>query len=266
MRLIEGFVEDEVTVAVVGANGFVGRGVARLLTARDIRCIEIDQQNENYQASDLLQVRDADIVISATGQPGILDERHLTPYHRLVVDCGYVPIGNEKYGDVARSAATIPQNITPVPGGAGPIEMAILMERIVYKEIDRDLRPWRLQDFQTINYYDRASLQQQQQVWASEIYPIARELMVLKQNELEEISPGVVKLTGQSNYNLVLDSTAGCLSIQGKSNRGELARFSQRGDQVYSATGLTGQDRSNWQTIAQTIPSLRRQQNRDLER
>ncbi|MBW4528396.1 MAG: hypothetical protein KME18_24990 [Phormidium tanganyikae FI6-MK23] len=162
VRVIEAFVEDDVTVAVVGAREFVGRGVTQLLNDRNISYIAIDQRDENFQAADLLRVREADIVVSATGQPGILDERHLTPFHRLVVDCGYVPMGDEKLGDIAKSAVTIPQNITPVPNGTGPIEMAILMERIVRKEIDPNLTPWRLQDYQSIHYYDRVTLGQKQ--------------------------------------------------------------------------------------------------------
>lgn len=48
------------------------------------------------------------------------------------------------FGDVHPQAVTIPQYLTPVPGGVGPVEMAVLMERIVRQEIDPGLAAWRL--------------------------------------------------------------------------------------------------------------------------
>lgn len=261
VRVVEAFAHDDVTVAVVGARGFVGRGVVQLLDERNVQYIAIDQRDQGYQESDLLRVREADIIISATGQCGILDERHLTPYHRLVVDCGYVPIENDRYGDIARSAATIPQNITPVPNGTGPIEMAILMERIVRKEIDPDLMPWRLQDYQSIHYYDRETLSQKQQEWATAIYPIAEQWMLLNQNRLERTSSRILKLDASPDYKLILNSQENSLSIEGKNNRGELAKFNPIDGQVYSAIGLTELERQNWQAIARSIAALQRQQN-----
>jgi methylenetetrahydrofolate dehydrogenase (NADP+) / methenyltetrahydrofolate cyclohydrolase len=81
-----------------------------------------------------------------------LDERHLTQSHVLVVDGGYVPMKDtdgkeQKYGDVARSATGISQFITIAPGGVGQIEMAILMERVIKQNIDREIRPWRLENY-----------------------------------------------------------------------------------------------------------------------
>jgi methylenetetrahydrofolate dehydrogenase (NADP+) / methenyltetrahydrofolate cyclohydrolase len=147
VRMVEAFIQDDVIVAVVGAEGFVGRGVVEQLRELNIACILIDRRYSDYAEDSLMQVREADIVITTVGQPGILDERHLTPYHRLVVDCGYVPQEDgQKLGDVARSAYGIPQNITPVPNGTGPVEMAVLMERIIEQNIDPDLERWKLED------------------------------------------------------------------------------------------------------------------------
>ena len=71
-------------------------------------------------------------VVSASGVPRLVDERHLKPKHKLVVDSGFVPLPNQLViGDVKRSAYNIPQNITPVPNGVGPMQMAVLLERII---------------------------------------------------------------------------------------------------------------------------------------
>jgi methylenetetrahydrofolate dehydrogenase (NADP+) / methenyltetrahydrofolate cyclohydrolase len=45
-------------------------------------------------------------------------------------------------GDIHPSAQKIPQHTTPVPGGIGPGEMAVLMDRIVRQEADPGRQPW----------------------------------------------------------------------------------------------------------------------------
>lgn len=73
----------------------------------------LDQRDPGFQLQDLLRVGDADVVVSVTGQPELLDERHLTPFHRVVVDSGYVPLGDRLYRDIRQSATSISQNYTP---------------------------------------------------------------------------------------------------------------------------------------------------------
>jgi methylenetetrahydrofolate dehydrogenase (NADP+) / methenyltetrahydrofolate cyclohydrolase len=137
-RLVEPFARDHPRIAVVGSNGFVGRGVVRMLEANGHQPVKLDL------GDDLSRVREADIVISVTGTPGVLGPEHLRPEHRLVVDSGFVPQPDGSVrGDVRPEAYPIPQHITPVPGGTGPTEMAILMERAVRKEVAPDLAPWR---------------------------------------------------------------------------------------------------------------------------
>jgi hypothetical protein len=60
---------------------------------------------------------------------------------------------------------------------------------------------------------------------------------------------------------MLLNSQENSLSVEGKNNRGELAKFSPIDGQVYSAIGLTDLDQRNWQTIARSISALQRQQN-----
>jgi methylenetetrahydrofolate dehydrogenase (NADP+) / methenyltetrahydrofolate cyclohydrolase len=151
-RVVEPFLRNDSKVAIIGSEGFVGRGIERILRGIGVAVIPIDKSLPDFENQGLLRVRDADIVVSVTGQPGILDERHLTKSQVLVVDGGYVPMidadGKErKYGDVARSATEIPQFITIVPGGVGPIEMAILMERVIRQNIDPDVKSWKLEDY-----------------------------------------------------------------------------------------------------------------------
>jgi 5,10-methylene-tetrahydrofolate dehydrogenase/methenyl tetrahydrofolate cyclohydrolase len=138
VRVAEPFLADRPTVAVVGARGFIGRGVVGLLERHGIDPIRLDI------GDDLTRVRDADVVISVAGNPGILGPEHLQPHHRLVIDSSFVPqVDGTVLGDVRPDAVGIPQHITPVPGGIGPVEMAILVERTVRMLVAPDLPSWR---------------------------------------------------------------------------------------------------------------------------
>ncbi|MFF7389889.1 tetrahydrofolate dehydrogenase/cyclohydrolase catalytic domain-containing protein [Streptomyces scabiei] len=139
-RVVEPFAKDDPVIAVVGSKGFVGQGVVTTLRERGHRLMELDA------GDDLRRVRDADIVVSVTGNPGILGPDHLRPHHRLVVDSGFVPQADGTVkGDVQRAAYDIPQHLTPVPGGIGPVEMATLMERVVRREVDPNAPSWKVE-------------------------------------------------------------------------------------------------------------------------
>ncbi|MCN9241326.1 bifunctional 5,10-methylenetetrahydrofolate dehydrogenase/5,10-methenyltetrahydrofolate cyclohydrolase [Streptomyces sp. RY43-2] len=139
-RVVEPFAQDDPTIAVVGSKGFVGQGVVTTLREQGHRLMELDA------GDDLLKVRDADIVVSVTGNPGILGPEHLQPHHRLVVDSGFVPQADGSVrGDVQHAAYHIPQHLTPVPGGIGPVEMATLMERVIRKEVDPNAQSWKVE-------------------------------------------------------------------------------------------------------------------------
>jgi 5,10-methylene-tetrahydrofolate dehydrogenase/methenyl tetrahydrofolate cyclohydrolase len=73
-------------------------------------------------------VRSADIVVAAVGQANFVRGSWIKP-GAIVVDAGYNP-GN--VGDVAfDEAAPIAGAITPVPGGVGPMTIALLVEQTV---------------------------------------------------------------------------------------------------------------------------------------
>ncbi|MFE7948662.1 tetrahydrofolate dehydrogenase/cyclohydrolase catalytic domain-containing protein [Streptomyces sp. NPDC057426] len=138
-RVAEPFATDNPRIAVVGSKGFVGQGVMSMLHADGHDPMALDYGDK------LEHVRDADIVISVTGNPGILTPDHIQPHHRVVIDSGFVPQADGSVrGDVRPEAYGIPQNLTPVPGGIGPVEMATLMERIIRQEVDPNVTPWKV--------------------------------------------------------------------------------------------------------------------------
>ena len=126
-------------VAVVGAKGFVGRAVCRALQASDCAYVPLDL------GDDLTRVHDAKTVIAAASAAEILDARHLTAKHEMVVDVGFCPVGRElkKFvGNVSRGAYAVPARLTETPGGMGPLAMAVLVERLVERAIGQAIQKW----------------------------------------------------------------------------------------------------------------------------
>lgn len=135
------------TVAVIGggsdasfgALGFVGGAVVELLKDRKIP-VQVFEKGD-----DLREVKKCDLVVSAVGTPRVVTKDHLKPEHELVVDTGFIPEkGGKAVGDVDESARGIPRYITPVPGGTGPVEMAVLMERAA-KLLGIKARTWQVE-------------------------------------------------------------------------------------------------------------------------
>lgn len=255
VRTAAPYMDDHPLIAVVGARGFVGRGVVAQFQAQGTAILALDARDPGFTPDDLLQVTEADIVISAVGQPEILDERHLRPHHRIVIDCGFSPIGEEIFGDVKKSAYSIPQNITPVPGGIGPTEMAILAERLVQKEVAPDLENWALAKR---SYLSRAEVAEIQQQWASDIRPTVAQMLTLSsdRNEVEG-----------NHYRVTLDEEANALSLYSKDGRGLLVEYRQNAGSVeITNNNLSAKDMAAWQQIQQIFnQQVARTQQPDIE-
>lgn len=76
--------------------------------------------------------RQADILIVATGRANMIKQEHVKP-GAVVIDVGINRLENGKlagdvdFGEVAEVAG----KITPVPGGVGPMTIAMLMKNTV---------------------------------------------------------------------------------------------------------------------------------------
>lgn len=128
---------DDEVCAIIGAKGRVGRGVANLMRYRVKQLLEVDL------GDDLEVVRQASIVISAVGLPGLILPRHLQSA-KLVIDVGFsfdehAGIGR---GDVSPTCYSLPLVITPVPGGVGPLQVLTLLERAVFQASCIEFTPW----------------------------------------------------------------------------------------------------------------------------
>lgn len=83
--------------------------------------------NENTTDLDE-KISNADIIVSATGTPGLINDRNVK-VGAVVIDVGFTLVDGKVFGDADMSKLTyIASSITPVPGGVGPVTVACLLE------------------------------------------------------------------------------------------------------------------------------------------
>lgn len=70
---------------------------------------------------------DADVIVVAVGIAGFLTPDVVKPHH-IVIDVGINRVGEKVVGDMAPECSDLISYYTPVPGGVGPMTVAMLME------------------------------------------------------------------------------------------------------------------------------------------
>ncbi len=117
---------------VIGRSNLVGKPIAALLLAADCTVTVAHSRSTDLPAL----CRTADVLVAAAGRPGMVEADWIKP-GAVVIDVGInrVPApekGRGKtrlVGDVAFPAAlATAAAVTPVPGGVGPMTIAMLME------------------------------------------------------------------------------------------------------------------------------------------
>lgn len=111
-------------VVVVGASNIVGKPMALMALQRDATVTVCHARTRNLAQ----HTRLADVLICAAGQAGLIDGSMVKP-GAVVVDVGInrLPDGSIT-GDVDfRSVAEKASRLTPVPGGVGPMTVAVLV-------------------------------------------------------------------------------------------------------------------------------------------
>jgi methylenetetrahydrofolate dehydrogenase (NADP+)/methenyltetrahydrofolate cyclohydrolase len=107
---------------VVGRSTTVGRPMAFLLLQRDATVTICHTRTRDLPAV----IEEADILIAAAGRAGLIPADAIRP-GAAVVDFGANVVDGKMVGDVAPEAAERAGLFTPVPGGTGPVTVAMLL-------------------------------------------------------------------------------------------------------------------------------------------
>ncbi|MFC7440964.1 bifunctional methylenetetrahydrofolate dehydrogenase/methenyltetrahydrofolate cyclohydrolase FolD [Laceyella putida] len=112
---------------VVGRSNIVGKPISLLLQRADATVTMCHSRTVDLAS----YTRQADILIAAVGRPEMLTREHVKP-GAVVIDVGVNRhhgklVGDVKFDEVKEIASAI----TPVPGGVGPMTIAMLMRNTV---------------------------------------------------------------------------------------------------------------------------------------
>ena len=113
---------------VVGRSNIVGKPMAMLLLNEHCTVTICHSRTKDLARF----TRDADILVAAVGRPGIITGEMIKP-GAAVIDVGINRLESGKLmGDVDfASAEPVAGAITPVPGGVGPMTIAMLMQNAI---------------------------------------------------------------------------------------------------------------------------------------
>ena len=105
-------------------DSFLPEGVTHIISEYDPAQPITSEKNQKFVAD----IKDADIIISAAGCPGLVTADYVSP-GQIVIDVGVTldKVG-KLHGDAAfEEVEPIVHAITPVPGGVGPMTITMLL-------------------------------------------------------------------------------------------------------------------------------------------
>jgi methylenetetrahydrofolate dehydrogenase (NADP+)/methenyltetrahydrofolate cyclohydrolase len=135
MRLIDatGAAVEGKRAVVIGRSDIVGKPVAALLLSRNATVTICHSRTRELAAI----AREADILVAAIGKARFVTAEMIKP-GAIVIDVGINRVDGKLAGDVDFEAAReIAGFITPVPGGVGPMTIAVLMSNTVRAAVRR---------------------------------------------------------------------------------------------------------------------------------
>jgi methylenetetrahydrofolate dehydrogenase (NADP+) / methenyltetrahydrofolate cyclohydrolase len=111
---------------VVGRSNIVGRPVSLLLLHANATVTICHSRTVDLTA----RTREADVLVVAVGQAGVIGAEHVRE-GAVVIDVGVNREGEKLVGDVDPAVTERASLITPVPGGVGPMTIAMLLKNAV---------------------------------------------------------------------------------------------------------------------------------------
>lgn len=108
---------------VIGRSNIVGKPVALLLLNENATVTLCHSRTQNLPEV----TKRADILVAALGSPGFVTGEMIKP-GAIVIDVGTTRVDGKLKGDVMFEQAQKAAFITPVPGGVGPMTIAMLLD------------------------------------------------------------------------------------------------------------------------------------------
>jgi methylenetetrahydrofolate dehydrogenase (NADP+)/methenyltetrahydrofolate cyclohydrolase len=113
-------------VVVLGRSNIVGKPLAGLLLREDATVTVAHSRTRNLPEV----TRRAEVLVVAVGRPHLVRKEWVRP-GAIVVDVGVNRVEGKLLGDVHPEVAEVASALTPVPGGVGPMTVAMLMANTV---------------------------------------------------------------------------------------------------------------------------------------
>ena len=120
-------------VVIIGRSNIVGKPLAQMLTNRHATVTLAHSKTDKLYLNKLIE--NADILVSATGQNTFKTSEFKGPKDLIIIDVGIRRDQNSKkiHGDITIDGVSHEDKtirITPVPGGVGPMTVAMLIENL----------------------------------------------------------------------------------------------------------------------------------------
>lgn len=113
-------------ITVVGAGKLVGQPTARWLIKEGAIVSVVTRESGDIKE----HVKDADIIILGAGKAGILTP-DMVKKGVVIIDAGTTESEGEVRGDAAPECAEVASVFTPVPGGVGPVSVAMIFKNLM---------------------------------------------------------------------------------------------------------------------------------------
>lgn len=127
--IAEVFVRSKVSVrgkraVVVGSGRLVGAPAVELLTELGAQVVVVTKSHGSLD-----ELKDADIVVSGAGEPRLIKPEMLKQ-GVVLIDAGTSEAVGRLVGDAEPKCAEVASVFTPVPGGIGPIAVAMIFKNL----------------------------------------------------------------------------------------------------------------------------------------
>jgi methylenetetrahydrofolate dehydrogenase (NADP+)/methenyltetrahydrofolate cyclohydrolase len=114
-------------ITLIGYGKLVGKPLATMLQNRGLDFTICTHSTQNLKK----QTKQADILISATGVAHLI-KSNLVKKNAIIIDAGTAKLDGKLVGDVDfQNVFNKASRITPVPGGVGPMTIAMLVENLI---------------------------------------------------------------------------------------------------------------------------------------